>query len=628
MVLPQPVEQRAIGRSVEGHDAESADVGVPGTMAEGPAGAGGWTGRGRRGVSKGHCRDLFQPHPRGSIIGAPSATVTSTLGPLATLRKLVDMGVTHELDQAMQKRIRLTNAVSLFGVFIMLASLPFDRVSAPRWMLAEDVLGAVAYLGFPLLNRRGLRSTARLLCLALSNLIVLSNAILLGRDSGASMVFIALAAMPFALFDLRDRAAVAAGVGLAVACFVVAESDLLAAYRSVSENYSPRAYHIYSAAVTLAGLLFILVQTQRANARAERELAENREHYRLVTEAASDAIVTIDEQDQIVFASPATVAMFGYPLRELYGRSLSLLLTSFQTDRATASAAGEGQRRDGSTFPAEISFGHLQHGARKIRTAVVRDVSDRVEAARALDQSRQAAIHTAKLAALGEMSGNIAHEVNNPLTAILLRAQRLLRLAEGEDGRLDRALVAGTGREIEKTVQRIARIVDALRSFARDVEQDPTRPESVHQIVADTVELCAQRFQQHAIALEVDPIAPDLVVECRSVQISQVVLNLLGNAHDAVEGGATRWVRLSAAAGPRPEEVEIAVTDSGPGVPAELQGRIMEPFFTTKPMGKGTGLGLSVSKGIAEAHGGRLVHDLTSRATRFVLVLRRRIPPG
>ena len=95
----------------------------------------------------------------------------------------------------------------------------------------------------------------------------------------------------------------------------------------------------------------------------------------------------------------------------------------------------------------------------------------------------------------------------------------------------------------------------------------------------------------------VEPIADDLYVECRSVQISQVLLNLLSNAHDAVEGAALRRVRIAADADEH--EVRLAVIDSGPGIPRELHARIMEPFFTTKELGKGTGLGLSVSKGIA-----------------------------
>ena len=253
-----------------------------------------------------------------------------------------------------------------------------------------------------------------------------------------------------------------------------------------------------------------------------------------------------------------------------------------------------------------------------------RDIEERLRAERELDETRQASIYSAKMAALGEMSGNIGHEINNPLAAILLRAQRLQRLAAKD--KLDLDTVRGAAHDIQATVDRIRRIVDALRSFARDAEADPMRPESLQAIVTETIELCAQRFRQHAIELVVEPIARDLYVDCRGVQISQVLLNLLGNAHDAVESAVQRRVRIIAEGDER--EVRIAVSDSGPGIPRDLHARIMEPFFTTKELGKGTGLGLSVSKGIAEAHGGRLAFDAGAPETRFVLTLRRAPAPA
>jgi signal transduction histidine kinase len=437
------------------------------------------------------------------------------------LRPVVEQGVTSALPDSLKKRIRLTNGLSLFGAFVLLASIPFDWSHAPRWMLGEDGGGALAFLLFPLLNRAHHLLASRVCLLVLSNLIVLGNAALLGPQSGAQMVFIALAAAPFALFDLSDRAPLAFGVALATACFVVAASGLLAGFEDPSAGAAAAGYYPYSAVVTLTALIFILYQTSAANFKAEQQ---------------------------------------------------------------------------------------LRH-----------DIAERLRAERELEQTRQMSIYSAKMAALGEMSGNIGHEINNPLAAILLRAHRLQRLAAKD--KLDATTVTATARDIQGTVDRIRRIVDALRSFARDAEKDPMRSESIAAIVGDTVELCAERFRQHNIELVVEPIPPDLHADCRSVQISQVLLNLLSNAHDAVEAAAQRRVRIAAEADAH--EVRIAVTDSGPGVPQALQARIMEPFFTTKEIGKGTGLGLSVSKGIAEAHGGRLVHDAAATETRFVLTLRR-----
>jgi signal transduction histidine kinase len=432
-----------------------------------------------------------------------------------------DFGVTSDLPEPLKKRIRLTNSVALFGAFVMLVSIPFDQREAPPWMVIEDAVGGIAYLGLVLLNRRGHLFLSRLLCIALSNFIVLGNAVFLGRDSGAQMIFIALCAIPFTLFDLRDRRSLAFGVLLSMGCFVMAQSPILAHLERVSGNYSARAYTVYSAAVTFLALLFSLYQTSLANARAEEALR--------------------------------------------------------------------------------------------------RDIQERLRAERELELSRQSAIYSAKMAALGEMSGNIAHEVNNPLTAIVLRAQLLRRLIAHDN--VDLAAVGKVADQIDATAERIRRIVDALRIFARDAEGDPMRPERVSQIVQNSIDLCAQRFHFHSVDIHVDSIPEDLAVECRGIQISQILVNLLSNAHDAVVDQPTRWVRVAAEADDR--EVRIAVTDSGPGIPRELESRIMTPFFTTKDVGKGTGLGLSVSKGIAEAHKGRLIHDPQSPHTRFVLTLAR-----
>jgi C4-dicarboxylate-specific signal transduction histidine kinase len=266
-----------------------------------------------------------------------------------------------------------------------------------------------------------------------------------------------------------------------------------------------------------------------------------------------------------------------------------------------------------------FSLGQASLANARAERALRADIAERERAERELALSRQSAIFSAKMAALGEMSGNIAHEINNPLAAILLRSEHLGRLTRA--GQLDVDDVAKTGRNIEATVHRIRGIVDALRAFARDVERDPMRPESVRQIVNDTLELCAKRFRQRAVALDVSPIPEDLRIECRAVQISQVLLNLLGNAYDAVEAQERRRIRIMVEADAA--RVRIAVLDSGPGIPVHVRGRIMEPFFTTKGVGQGTGLGLSVSSGIAELHGGQLALDPASPETRFVLTLPR-----
>jgi signal transduction histidine kinase len=441
------------------------------------------------------------------------------------VRRLVEQGIHPGLDEALKKRIRLTNGLSLFGALLMFISIPRDILQSPRWIVFQDVIGGSTFAALPLLNRFGHLTASRIVCITIGNLIVLGDAALMGHESGIEIAFLALAAIPFAFFDLHEWRALFSCAALSVVCYVVAHSGAFGGLQLVRDGFVPSNQHGYTSMVAWAVLLFALYQTSLANSRAERALRE--------------------------------------------------------------------------------------------------DITRRQRAEQELEKTRQSSVVSAKMAALGEMSGNIAHEINNPLAAILLRAQALGRLAEKDQ--LDTAALARAAKDIESTVFRIRGIVDALRSFARDAENDPMVAGSVRQIVKDSVELCAQRFQQHAIKLVVPPISEDLFLHCRSIQISQILLNLLSNAHDAVEKGAAPWVRISVEADS--VHVRIAVIDSGPGVSPELESRIMEPFFTTKDVGKGTGLGLSVSKGIAESHGGRLSYDRSSANTKFVLTLPRGTEP-
>lgn len=433
----------------------------------------------------------------------------------------LNLGITPASPAPLVKRIRITNAASLFGALLMLVAIPVDRTQAPRWMVVLDVLAVLVFVSLTLLNWRQQPTASRLGFIVISNALALSNAIGLGADCGADMLFIALLAAPFALFDLQDLGPLAIGLLLPIAGFVLADSGALSHLRSPPAGYSAQSYHLFSGIVALSIVLFALIQMSRANARSE--------------------------------------------------------------------------------------------GALRL------DIAERQRAERELADSRQASIQAAKMAALGEMSANLAHEVNNPLTAIRLRAQQLGVLSA--QGRLDEHSVLKAATEIDGTVDRIGRIVAALRFFARQGDEDPLRPENVLSIVNDTVQLCAHRFQTQDIDLRVDAIPADLYVDCRGTQIAQVLLNLLANAYDAVAHQPIRRVRVAVEV--VTGAVQMAVIDSGPGVPAELVSRIMEPFFTTKDIGKGTGLGLSLSSGIAAAHGGGLAYDRKASETRFVLTLGR-----
>lgn len=240
------------------------------------------------------------------------------------------------------------------------------------------------------------------------------------------------------------------------------------------------------------------------------------------------------------------------------------------------------------------------------------------EANSQIDEQRQNLFASSKLSALGEMSAGIAHEINNPLAIISGKLQQIKSMTRREN--LDPPTVLKHVEAAEKTVERISKIITGLRRFSRDCGHDQFETATLRTILEDTLSLCEARFKNHDVKLRFPPLeTTEIALECRSTQISQVLLNLLNNAFDAIAECPDRWINVDFKdAG---NSIEVSVTDCGHGIPLEIQEKIMQPFFTTKEIGKGTGLGLSISTGIAKSHGGELKLDRASQNTRFILKL-------
>lgn len=232
-----------------------------------------------------------------------------------------------------------------------------------------------------------------------------------------------------------------------------------------------------------------------------------------------------------------------------------------------------------------------------------------------LEEQRKQAIQSAKLSSLGEMASGIAHEINNPLTIIAGLAVTLKRTKI--DNEYDKKLNDTLDRIIQ-TVERIAKIIRGLRTFSRDSFDDPVIPTSVQTIIANTLDLAKERILNSNISLKVLPFN-DVFVLGREVQIAQVLMNLLNNSLDALEGIHNKWIQIEVI--DKGDSVSIRVLDSGPKISAEFAEKIMQPFFTTKAVGKGTGLGLSISKGIVEAHKGKFYLDTEAEFTCFTIEL-------
>ncbi len=233
-----------------------------------------------------------------------------------------------------------------------------------------------------------------------------------------------------------------------------------------------------------------------------------------------------------------------------------------------------------------------------------------------LDEQRAKSGYSAKMSALGEMAGGVAHEINNPLAIISALSEQVRRKIS--DDTMDKNTAIEKLAKVEATAKRIAKIVKSLKSFSRNGDLDEMVETAPSQIVADCLDLCLERFKNQGVEVR-SVIGDDSPIMCRPVQISQVLLNLLNNAYDAIESVSEKWIMISV--DNENGFIRISITDSGAGIPAQVAEKIMQPFFTTKEVGKGTGLGLSISKGIIEQHKGKFWYNAQSANTQFIIEL-------
>lgn len=235
-----------------------------------------------------------------------------------------------------------------------------------------------------------------------------------------------------------------------------------------------------------------------------------------------------------------------------------------------------------------------------------------------LEVQKAKADFAARLAALGEMAGGVAHEINNPLAIIAVNAELLKNKLKAAD--VDSKLWMAHADKISEIVKRIARIVKSLQHLTRE-NSDENRVERVDlkEVIEETLDLCREKFRQREIDLQ-SQVPADLWVMARHVELGQVLINLLNNAYDAVKDAAAK--RISIQTKVEAEQVMISVKDSGIGIDEETAPKLFQPFFTTKPVGEGSGLGLSISRSLLVKIGGDLVLSRPRNPTEFLVILK------
>lgn len=254
------------------------------------------------------------------------------------------------------------------------------------------------------------------------------------------------------------------------------------------------------------------------------------------------------------------------------------------------------------------------------------DVTEKKQEEERLRAREATLVAQARHLAVGDLASGVAHEINNPLTIIVGKASELRRLLESEatndvsesanDARAKGKEIAD---KIQSTAIRISKIIMSLKAVARKERPLELVKVPLFPMVGELRDLCSARFRAHEVLLDLPETDLGLEAELNPTLISQVLLNLVNNAFDAVQSEKEKWVRVEFS--DDEDSLYIAVTDSGPGIPIKNRGRIFDPFFTTKEPGKGTGLGLSLAASIAAHHGGSIRLDNLNAHTRFVLQL-------
>lgn len=394
----------------------------------------------------------------------------------------------------------------------------------------------------------------------------------------------------------------------------------------------------------LGGLIILLVmgvltarvtqlnkRLQRAKRRLERE-------HQLILDSVADGIYGVDLDGNSTFVNRAMEAITGWQAAEVIGRNQHRLLHHTRADGShhptrkcpVYAAYRDGRtrfidddlfwRKDGSSFPVEYTATPIRDGKGRTLGSVVvfRDITKRKQAEEEARRHQQEMTHVARLSTLGEMASGIAHELNQPLTAIATNARACVRMLDSELSSAE--LCADVMERIADQAQRAGEVIRQIRRFVRKEEPD-CRPVLLSEIVKNVTRLIRQDAHREGIQLHLglDPVADQVYVQ--QIQIEQVVLNLVRNAIEAM-GEIPRENRSltigSAQAGG--DRVRLTVADSGPGLSPEVADSLFNPFVTTKP--QGMGLGLSVSTGIVESHGGQLtVESKPGRGVVFSFTL-------
>lgn len=346
---------------------------------------------------------------------------------------------------------------------------------------------------------------------------------------------------------------------------------------------------------------------------AETAIRDREAHLRSILSTMPDAMVVIDITGSILRFSAAAEALFGHSEAEMIGRNVALLMPAPDRDRhdgyiARYLVSGErriigtgrvvfGQRKDGTTFPMELSIAEAGTGAQRIFTGFMRDLTERRRTEARVQDLQAELIHVSRVSAMGTMASTLAHELNQPITAVVTWVEAVRDQLAGPAP--DLPALREALEHAAADALRAGRIVRRLRAFVARGEMERT-VETLPMLISEAAALGLMGMAGVDVALDIDPQASPVLVD--RIQIQQVLVNLIRNACEAMAHTPER--RLEIATRREDAAVRITIADTGAGIAPEMLDQLFTAFVTTKA--EGMGLGLSICRTIVEANGGRI----------------------
>ena len=353
------------------------------------------------------------------------------------------------------------------------------------------------------------------------------------------------------------------------------------------------------------------------SAHSAREAAAREAHVQSILNTVPDAMIVIDERGIMQSFSAAAERLFGYAPKEVIGKNIKIMMPSpyrenhdsyldryLQTGERRIIGIGRvvvGERKDGSTFPMELAVGEMKSGDQRYFTGFIRDLTERQKTEARLQELQSELVHISRLTAMGEMASTLAHELNQPLSAIANYMKGSRRLLEGSTDEQS-GIIRDAMDSAAEQAMRAGQIIRRLRDFVSRGETE-RRVESIAKLIEEASALALVGSKDQGIRVRFQFSRSNDLTLVDKVQIQQVMLNLIRNALEAMQDTDRRELVLSTDL-VDDDMLMISVTDTGAGIASEIAEQLFQPFVTTKR--QGMGVGLSISRTIIEAHGGKI----------------------